>query len=226
MNAASPWPFANAVRTARILRHALVTPRRKATCAATLALYLASIVLAYGLSVRALGLCALVLVLLAAALTDLAERIIPNELIAAGIAAWAATLPFLSANPRAFGMETLVQTSTGSPALAALASGLAGGLGTAGLLLLLALLLDALTGRRNLGGGDVKLLFLTGLYLGFAGNLLAVFAACLLSATFTTARSLRREPGTPASRSFPFGPFIAAGAWFALVFGQGILAAC
>lgn len=198
------------------IRRMLAPRRNRVLCSIALGLFAVSILLAYGASVRALALCLLGCMLLSAALADLAERIIPNELIIAGVSAWMATLPFLAANPNAFGLEALILAATDSPTLAAVTNGLAGGAGTAFLLLALSLALDALTGAPNLGGGDLKLFFVTGLFLGFAGNLLNLFAACLFALVLRPASS----DGT-----FPFAPAIAAATWFTLLFGPSILQA-
>lgn len=207
----SPEPRPSALASIR----RMLTPRRnRVLCAAALGLFAATILLAYGASVRALALCLLGCVLLGTALTDLAERVIPNELIIAGVTAWTITLPFLAANPRAFGLEALILAATDSAALAATANGLAGGAGTILLLLVLSFALDALTGAPNLGGGDLKLFFVTGLFLGFAGNLLNAFAACL----FALARRSASGGGT-----FPFAPAIAAATWLTLLFEPSIL---
>lgn len=198
------------------VRRMLAPRRNRVLCIATLILFTASILLAYGASAHALALCLMGCMLLGAALTDLAERVIPNELIIAGIAAWAVTLPFLTANPHASGLEALILAATNSPALAALANGLTGGAGTVLLLLALSLALDALTGAPNLGGGDLKLFFVTGLFLGFAVNLLNMLVACLFA--------LVRRPAS-GDGTFPFAPAIAAATWFTLLFGPSILQA-
>ena len=67
-------------------------------------------------------------------------------------------------------------------------------------MLALSLAMDRILQKETLGGGDVKLFAVIGLYLGAAGSLFACVLGLLLAA------ALRRGPGQP----FPFGPAVAA----------------
>lgn len=96
-----------------------------------------------------------------------------------------------------------------------LRDGAIGGLAVGGGLLALSLAMDRLLGRETLGGGDVKLLGLTGLYFGWAGNLLLLILSCLLGLVFA-ARRRGRGP-------FPFGPAIALAAWPAALLGGPVI---
>ena len=70
---------------------------------------------------------------------------------------------------------------------------------------------DALLGGFAIGGG---------LYLGLVGNLLCLFAACLLGIVFGLIAT-RGENETP----FPWGPSICAAGILAALYGEGLVAA-
>ena len=64
--------------------------------------------------------------------------------------------------------------------------------------------MEKLLGREAMGGGDIKLLFLTGLFLGWKRNLLCLVAACvigivwgLLQKNGAAARPSRGAPASP-----------------------------
>jgi len=69
---------------------------------------------------------------------------------------------------------------------------------------------------QGYGFGDVKLLAAIGLYLGLY-SLVALFAAVLLGSAYGIASAVRSGQG--GQHKFPFGPFIAAGAVVATLFG-------
>lgn len=80
-------------------------------------------------------------------------------------------------------------------------------------LLLLVLAMDRLLGKKTLGGGDLKLLFVLGLYFDWERMLWILFAACvfgLAGALLFRAGAGRKKAGR--TDSFPFGPCIAAAA--------------
>lgn len=74
------------------------------------------------------------------------------------------------------------------------------GLAISAPLYFLTLGLDNLLGKQTLGGGDIKLIFVTGIYLGFDKNLLMLFIAGILALIFCW---IRKE------KELPFGPAIA-----------------
>ena len=133
-------------------------------------------------------------------LTDLEDMLIPDGCHIAAASGWVAALPF---------------TFTGLAAtrccvLAALVFG--------GGLLLISLAMDRLLGRDSLGGGDIKLFAVVGLYLGFVGTLFAVMIACVVGLALH-ALSGRRGGG----RAFPFGPSIALAAALMLLYGAPLV---
>lgn len=95
--------------------------------------------------------------------------------------------------------------------------GLLGALFLGGGVLAVSLVADKVLGRESMGGGDIKLLALMGLYLGPDGGLLMLILSCLLG--LGLAFLLKAGRG----REFPFGPAIALAAWPCLLVGQRVL---
>ena len=154
-----------------------------------------TLLLQYDISLQLLEAWALACVLLACSFADLEGYIIPDRFLAAGIVLFIAFLP-LHEKP-----------------LARLLGGLLGGLGVSLGLLLAVLVMEKCMGREAMGGGDLKLLFLTGLFLGLGKNLVCLFLACLIG--IAVALIARRRQGEP----FPWGPSIALAAWLAELVG-------
>jgi leader peptidase (prepilin peptidase)/N-methyltransferase len=90
-----------------------------------------------------------------------------------------------------------------------------------GFLYVIAVGYELLTGREGMGGGDIKLLAMIGTFLGWTGVLttllIASFSGALAGGTLILlGRGDGRSP-------IPFGPFLAAGATFALFFGNRLI---
>ena len=86
--------------------------------------------------------------------------------------------------------------------------------------LLLSLLLDSILKKDTLGGGDIKLYFVVGLYLGFAATLFSLLLACVLGLLFAF---LRKTFGKAIGEPIPFGPSIAAAAAVMLLYGDPLV---
>jgi leader peptidase (prepilin peptidase)/N-methyltransferase len=89
--------------------------------------------------------------------------------------------------------------------------------------LFLAYLIMALMYPGGMGYGDVKLAGLLGLYLGWLGwpqLIVGAFAAFLLGGLFAILLLLTRRAGRRSG--IPFGPWMIAGAWVGIFFGDGI----
>ncbi len=80
------------------------------------------------------------------------------------------------------------------------------------------LLLHILTGGNGLGMGDVKLVAAAGLLIGWQQMLLAVLVGSLGGAII---HSVRMQRG--AGKKLAFGPYLAAGIWFAALCGQPLI---
>ena len=88
-----------------------------------------------------------------------------------------------------------------------------------GVLLGISVIMDRRLGRESLGGGDIKLFAVTGLYLGFAGTLFTVLLSCILGLAVYAAVLRKNKSG----QAFPFGPSIAAAAAVMLLFGDWLI---
>lgn len=82
-------------------------------------------------------------------------------------------------------------------------------------LLLLSLVMDRLLGKETLGGGDIKLLFVMGLYMSWLEMVLLLFMGCVLALAWALGPGRRR-----AGAEIPFGPFLSA-AWLLAVLFAG-----
>ena len=89
-----------------------------------------------------------------------------------------------------------------------IASGFA--FGTA--VLLISLLLDYILKKESLGGGDIKLLFVIGLYLGAVAGLFAIVVAAVLGLLFVRGKE-----------KIPFGPFLSIGTVVVYLFGDPLV---
>lgn len=86
-------------------------------------------------------------------------------------------------------------------------------------LFLLVLLMEKIRGTEMMGGGDIKLLFVMGMYLGGAKNLLALFIGCFTAIIYGVIKQSRQGKEI----YIPFGPFLALGAVVALLLGDGLI---
>lgn len=158
-----------------------------------------SVVWRFGLTWQSLELLVLACCLAYLSLWDLDTMELPGVPMVIGAANW---LLFLFAHP---------------DPTARLFWGLVGGVAIGGGVLLVSLIADKLLGRETMGGGDIKLLALLGLYLGPGGGLLMLILACFVGLAFAAAS------GAGQGREFPFGPSIALAAWPALLFSEAVL---
>ena len=85
-------------------------------------------------------------------------------------------------------------------------------------LLAISLVMDRILGRDSLGGGDIKLLAVVGLYLGPIASLFALVLACMLGLAI---HALNRKKDGKAA--FPFGPSIAWATAIMLLYGQPLV---
>lgn len=117
------------------------------------------------------------------------------------------------------------------------ARGVAGFAGVAVCLLFVAFAYERLRRRDSFGGGDIKLLAVFALYLGFEGAIVCLFAACSLMLIFIAGKALLRvfvvglsarsaansyeRPAAllPCDAAFPFAPALCFAAFVLLVVG-------
>ena len=122
---------------------------------------------------------------------DIREKRVPNSLVGTLLAAW-----ILIMVPQLF-----YQTQT------AIALMISGGIGflLAGIIFLVVYLIS----RGGLGGGDVKLMAVAGLYLGFNGVMPAMLYGSMLAAIVTLTLVLLKKMGR--KDTFPLVPFLYVG---------------
>ena len=135
-------------------------------------------------------------------LVDLESCIIPDGCLLIAALVWLAALPFSGMSWKEIGLHVLA------------------GLVTGGAILLISLLMDRILHKDTMGGGDIKLFAVVGLYLGFASSLFAVMLACIFGLLFSAI--LRLLPGEREAQ-FPFGPSISAAAAVVLLFGEPVI---
>ena len=169
---------------------------------------------------------ALFLVLLAWASTiDLRERRIPNKLVAAMAVLWLAVRVLLAAMAAAccaagFGVDAQI----GDAALVAsaammrmipfgltLGDGLVGALVLGGGSLAVSIAFERLAQRPSMGGGDIKLLAVVGLFLGWERGLWCLFSACPVVLVMQVVSRFREGGKGIGSQTFPFAPAILVG---------------
>lgn len=186
----------------------------------------AALLAVHGAGVPWLAYAALATVLMGVALVDLDTFTIPNGFVIAAAAIWVASVWFMRPPlGGAFGVGSMFAPLVGFGWTAVALDGLAGAVAVGGGILVFSLAFDAVTKRASLGGGDVKLLFVVGLFLGLAGSLLNLLIACVLGLAFAVVRGLstRSAPESVGTKAIPFGPAIAAATVITLMAGSALL---
>lgn len=164
----------------------------------------AALVWRYGASPEVAVFAAFFWVLVALTAIDLEHKLLPNKIVyPTFVASWIAL-------PIAAIVDGDIDPLKGA-ALGALIFG--------GFLFIVAFIVPA-----GMGGGDVKLAFVLGTYLGFAGGigvtLVGMFLSFLLGGLIGIALLAR---GRGRKAQVPFGPFLAAGTVLAVLWGRPIL---
>lgn len=170
---------------------------------------------------------ALFLVLLTwASAIDLRERRIPNKLVIAMAALWLAVRVLLAVmvvacSAGAFGSGVQAGNAPSAVAFATmgifpfgltLIDGLVGALVLGGGSLAVSLSFEHFAQRPSMGGGDIKLLAVIGLFLGWERGLWCLFAACLVVLVMQVVSRVREDGKGIGFQTFPFAPAILVGA--------------
>lgn len=145
-----------------------------------------------------------------ASVADIRTRLVPRCALYVSLAAWTGGTTFALV----VGASPFV--GAGGDVGADILARIAGGVATGGFALLCSLVLGGRGKPPPLGGGDVKLLCIVGLYLGVGRGIAALGLACALALAAHIPRAiaacaLSKRPDA----TFPFVPFIAC-AVFAL----------
>lgn len=155
--------------------------------------------------------------LLAVGLVDLESLEIPDRFQAAAVLWWCLFLPLHRGEMAYYLLDSI-----------------AGGLFIGGGLLGISLVFDQVLGRDSLGGGDIKLFFVTGLYFGLAVNLLNLITSCILGLLLALAlnawenREIKGQEGGNAEDGrepgqIPFGPAIALSSMACTLVGSKLI---
>lgn len=151
----------------------------------------------YGISVLFVRNMILVYCLFGLSIVDLRIYIIPDGYLLVSLLAFVISSFFLDL-----------------PYRMVLKDGFFGGITIAGMLYIISLIFDHITKKESLGGGDIKLFFVVGLYLGFACSLLNLLIACVIGLLFV---------GISKQNKIPFGPSISVATVFTLLYGMAIV---
>ena len=84
-------------------------------------------------------------------------------------------------------------------------------------ILIFTLIMDWILQKETMGGGDIKLFAVMGLYLGMPDALLAMLLACVFGLCFALICIKRDRP------QIPFGPSIALAGWLMLLYGDFLM---
>ena len=154
-------------------------------------------VYAFGFTSHAAQAVVMMSILLAVAVTDGREYVIPDELSLGGVVAGLA-MSFLPGTP----------TPVGS-----LIGVLVGG----GVLWVIAVIGTKVFGEDAMGGGDIKLMAMIGAFVGWQGTLLTLFIGAILATIVFVPINLRSK------KLVPFGIFLAIGGAMTFVWGEWLL---
>ncbi len=132
------------------------------------------------------------------ALTDLKKKVIPNVVLAAALAFWIVTVAISLMMDMEEGMQVL-------------GTSLGGGLFAGG-----AFLLCYILSRKTMGGGDVKMAAVLGLYVGGQYILLTLFSGILVCAVYSVVMLIRKK--ITIKDGVPLAPFLYVGTIVALLF--------
>ena len=189
------------------------------------------ITLKHDLSFLALRYMGLSVILTGLSLVDLKTYTIPDRFHIAGILWWLITLPLIVVT-KGIGVTEMYSAAfmsgkamgiygeapaaqdylsiMGKDIITALISG--GSIAV--LMLVLSLIFDRLTGKESLGGGDIKLFFMTGLYMNPILTYFNLVLSCMVGLLFV---------GVLKKEKIPFGPSISLATIISMVFGSGFI---
>jgi len=164
-------------------------------------LFALCVYLRFGLTLEGLIYYAFIVALLVITFIDIDHQIIPDRITLPGIPVFflaALVLPQMTPLNSLFGL-------------------LLGG----GTLLLIGLAYQLITQKEGMGGGDIKLLAMIGVLLGWEGVLFTVFTASAVGTLAGLVAMLQQRKGMKLA--IPFGPFLSIGAITYIFFGPKLI---
>lgn len=199
---------------------ARISPRYPLVEAANAALY-ALIAARGGLGLESAKMMLFASMMLVLFCTDLAERILPDEITVGGSALGAALSPFLHLDAGLADFVFLLMGKNPEPWLRSLAESLLGAALFGGGLFLVGEIYFRLRGVDGLGLGDVKMAAMIAAFWGVPQTLLVLIAASLAATAAGLAMIL--FAGKDRQYALPFGSYLAAAAVPAMFFAQDAL---
>lgn len=153
----------------------------------------------FGLSLDALKFIILFTLLAAASLNDIITNEIPDLLLIFSAA------------------DFLVFSLLGAEPLKTVLSGILCGVGFGAAILILVLIMDRIFKRETMGGGDIKMFAVLGLFFGPAEMLLLIISSCVFGLIF----SFASKKGL--WKTFPFAPSLTLTAYFCALAAKPII---
>ncbi len=163
----------------------------------------------FSISVEFLVAIVLSILLICEAFVDYDLKIIPNEFVVAGMLSGAALFVY----NLFYQVDMYGDRAWYNPII-----GIVSGAGT---LLLVAVVGSVVYKTDAMGMGDVKLLAVVGLFLGWRLTLVALLLSVLLAAIVSLVLILVKKVNIKSE--VPFGPFIAIGTFIAMLYGWNII---
>lgn len=158
----------------------------------------------YGLNIITIYYLALISILVIIAFIDIDHFIIPDSLIIFGT------------------IFSVIFNLTGQGI--GLKGSILGALICGGGMLLLINLIEIIVKKEVMGGGDIKLFFMTGLFLGIKGGLLTILLSIYVGAIYGIGVIINSKIKKQEYNSMiPYGPFISVGALITVLCGTNII---
>ncbi|NLJ69872.1 MAG: prepilin peptidase [Clostridiaceae bacterium] len=155
----------------------------------------------YDLTLKTLELVVLYSILLCVTLCDLDKHIIPDRFIVVGI------------------INRIIFILLSGNILEELKLSVIGAFSVSLPLLILSLILDKILKKDTMGGGDIKLFFMAGMYFAWPVNLLVLFMSAIIGILFgILAKSKKNE-----ENQIPFGPAISVGYFLGMLVGSELI---
>ena len=196
-----------------------------------LGLVFAAAVFKFDISFVALRTMGLAVILMGLSLVDLKTYTIPDRFHVAGILWWLITLPLITYTKGVGIMSFLSQDFYPVPGyeppgefvgmsfysymLRDFMMGFVSGLSVALFMMIVSLVFDRISGKESLGGGDIKLFFMTGLYMSTFVALFNLILSCIVGLIFVFC--LKKE-------KIPFGPAVSVASLVSVMAGSEFIA--
>jgi leader peptidase (prepilin peptidase)/N-methyltransferase len=168
---------------------------------------------------EALKLCVFGAIMVALVGSDVEERILPDEFTLGGTAIGFVFAWFVPLNAN---LPLLLVPWTRDARVLSLAEAALGALLSAGSILLVAKLYEAMRHREGLGFGDVKMIAMIGAFLGLQGALLTLIIGSLIGAVGGLTFILLTGKNA-STYQLPFGAFLGAAGMTVAAFGNSLI---